>query len=399
MSAGRRWRWRAVAVAAGAAALAVTACGGSSRNAPWTPPPTLPTGWSAAASMPGPREGARAVALADGRVLLAGGDASEGRQRLADALQYDPATNAWTAVAGPPLTTFLSTMVQLQGGDVLAIGITSTGSTRTELYDPATRGWTETSGPAIVQGAALTALADGRALLCGGTGPDGEASATAALFDPAGLRWSPAAPMATARSDAAAVRLDDGRVLVVGGSGTGPVPNAVAAVEAFDPATGRWSAAASTHARLVSPSAVLMADGSVVVGSGMPIQSDTTQPAGVQRYDPGADRWTVVGRLNAGLHQPAVALSASQVLFVGIGGTSELFDTRSGRGAAVSPPYGLTDGNVFGPAMAPLGQGRILLAGGTLMRSGGHGLFVGTGVVSEAIAAAFVYDCGCSSGP
>jgi hypothetical protein len=203
--------------------------------------------------------------------------------------------------------------------------------------------------------------------------------------------------MTDARSGAAAARLADGRVLVIGGSGNGPLPNALDSAELFDPAAGQWATAALMQARHVAPSAALLADGRVLVGSGGSISPDVWRPSAVELYDPVTNGWTIAGDLNTGIHAPAVTMSASQVLFVGLGGSSELFDVPSGRATAVPSPYGLTDGNVFGAAMAPLGDGRVLLAGGTLMRSGGHGLIVGVSIDSASIAATFVYDCRCAS--
>jgi hypothetical protein len=384
---------RATAVAA--MALTVAACRSSSGPVPWTPPPSLPAGWSATASMPAPRSDDLAVTLADGRVLLVGGNDGSGLP-LGDSLLYDPAAGTWTAAASPPAAIYRASAILLEGGAVLAVGNTDTGEPRTELYEPATGAWTEAMGPAVMAGAALTALADGRALLCGGTDDHGQAIPTAELFDPVGLRWTTAASMDVARSGATAARLADGRVLVVGGAGIGPEPNALASAELFDPATDQWAAAAPMQARRPDPSAALLPDGRVLVGSGITILADRWRPGAVELYDPATNSWNLVGDVNTGLHEPAVTMSANQVLFVGPGGAGELFDVRSGRTTPVPPPYGLTDGNIFGPAVATLGAGRILLAGGTLMRSGGHGLFVGAAINSETIAAAYVYDCGCA---
>jgi hypothetical protein len=383
------------AAAAVAMALTVAACRTTSVPAPWTPPPSPPAGWSATASMPAPRSGDLAVTLADGRVLLVGGNDGSG-QPLGDSLWYDPAAGTWTATASAPAAIYRASAVLLEGGEVLVVGDTDAGEPRTELWEPATGAWTETTGPAVTAGAALAALADGKALLCGGIDDQGQAIATAELFDPVGLRWATAASMDAARSGATAARLADGRVLVVGGAGIGPEPNALASAELFDPATGQWAAAAPMQARRPDPSAALLPDGRVLVGSGITILADRWRPGAVELYDPATNAWTMVGDVSTGLHEPAMTMSANQVLFVGPGGAGELFDVRSGRTTPVPPPYGLTDGNVFGPAVGSLGAGRILLAGGTLMRSGGHGLFVGTAINSETIGAAYVYDCRCA---
>jgi Galactose oxidase, central domain/Kelch motif len=394
---GRREFVRAATAAA--VALIVAACSTVSGPASWTPPASPPAGWSNAESMPAPRGGDLAVPLADGRVLLVGGRDEIGGL-LGDALLYDPSDDAWTVAASPPTEIYLTSAVLLEGGTVLAVGNTGTGGPRTELYDPATGAWTEAAGPTAANGAALVALADGRALQCGGFDVRGEATPNAELFDLVELRWTATTSMTEARSGAAAARLADGRVLVIGGSGNGPLPNALNSAELFDPEAGQWAAAALMQARHGAPSAALLADGRVLVDSGISMTPDgygwRTSPA--ELYDPVTNGWTIAGDdLSTGIQAPALTMSASQVLFVGLGGSSELFDVPSGRATAVPSPYGLTDGNVFGAAVAPLGDGRVLLAGGTLMRSGGHGLIVGVSIDSESIAATFVYDCRCAS--
>ena len=93
------------------------------------------------------RTDADAVALADGRVLIAGGHGIDGTgalEPLASAELYDPATGTFTATGSMQVPRVFFSMVLLADGRVLvAGGLTgSFGSTTTvgsaELYDPKT---------------------------------------------------------------------------------------------------------------------------------------------------------------------------------------------------------------------------------------------------------------------
>jgi hypothetical protein len=128
--------------------------------------------FTAAASLPGPRSSAAAVALADGRVLVAGG--GDGTVSLHDALVYDPEADSWSA----------------------PMAITAGGG-----------------------GTSATLLADGRVLVAGGWDAQAQVeSPEADLFDPSTGAFSPLPPMVDGRTNHAATLLADGRVLLAGGN-------------------------------------------------------------------------------------------------------------------------------------------------------------------------------------
>jgi hypothetical protein len=66
-------------------------------------------------------------------------------------------------------------------------------------------------------GATATVLQDGRVLVAGGEGADGDTVASAELFDPASGRWTTTRSMLAIRRGHTATLLSDGRVLVAGG--------------------------------------------------------------------------------------------------------------------------------------------------------------------------------------
>jgi hypothetical protein len=96
--------------------------------------------------------------------------------------------------------------------------------------------WVPAPAPSLPYGpdSSATLLEDGRVLFAGDYG-----SGTAAeIYDPATGRWVAAAPMNIARSGHVALRLRDGRVLVVGGE-VYRVADAPATAEIYDPAATR----------------------------------------------------------------------------------------------------------------------------------------------------------------
>jgi N-acetylneuraminic acid mutarotase len=238
-------------------------------------------------------QGAQAVLLGDGRVLVVGGssDFMEVGDSSVKAELWDPATGGWhrTESLNKPRGEFAA--VPMLDGRALVTGgrnQTDQSYSSTYIYDPALETWTKAGllGTARTAPAAAV-LPDGRVLIAGGyfrikpswghgtepgtvlaasrpsshlgsglAGPRvadidppnvGAALATAELFDPSSGTWSATDSMTYARSGAAAVTLADGRILVVGsvGSDSGVTfdDRAVESAEIYDPVTGRFSLA------------------------------------------------------------------------------------------------------------------------------------------------------------
>lgn len=94
----------------------------------------------------------------------------------------------------------------------------------------------------------MTTLADGSVLLTGGAASGGVRLTTAGIHNPDFNVWTPASPMSTGRGAASAVLLDDGSFLV--GGGFSNVGRAIDAVERFRP----WLRAGKDAEELKSPS-------------------------------------------------------------------------------------------------------------------------------------------------
>ena len=171
--------------------------------------------WRLTASLLTGRWKHTATLLADGRVLVAGG--FNGGQ-LASAELYDPASETWTATAGPmTLGRYHHLATLLPSGRVL---ITGGPTASAELFNPATGTFAATGSPPLALGIETTAtlLPNGRMLAVGGfNGPT-----VSFFYDPATGAWTAGPALAPGRDTHAATLLLDGRVLVAGGT---PAPN------------------------------------------------------------------------------------------------------------------------------------------------------------------------------
>ncbi len=142
--------------------------------------------------------------------------------------------------------------------------------------------------------ASVTALADGRVLVAGGSGSS-NANATAELFDPRTGIFSTVGSMNTPRYAHAAVRLLSGQLLLAGGSYGGWNGGALSGSELFDPASQRFTPTGSMARERLQPSLLLLQSGEVLAIGGM---DRSGNPVGeIELYDPAAQAWRVIGRL------------------------------------------------------------------------------------------------------
>jgi large repetitive protein len=158
---------------------------------------------------------ATATLLRSGQVLLAGGG-------TAAAELYNPATNAWTATGSMSTIRQGAAAVLLPDGDVLVTGgNTPDGGaslSSAELYDPATGKWSTTGSMNDARdGATATVLPDGTVLAAGGCDAcsNQPALASTEIFD--GSFWFPITSMTQPRVFQTATALPDGSVLLAGG--------------------------------------------------------------------------------------------------------------------------------------------------------------------------------------
>jgi len=219
----------------------VLLAGGESSNTPFVPlagceiyDPVTQT-FSAAASMEKERSFAAGVLLPDGRVLVTGGQGLEGTTFVFrdDAEIYDPVDDLWTL-----LTSKLSqarsahAMRVAPDGTVVVVGGDSS-TPGADRWDPSTGEFTPLVPTPLHPHyfAATTPLSGGRLLLVGGINTVGTT-----IWDPAIGFLNGLNAQAGERSFATATPLPDGRVVIVGGLDLTVLPTLIhGSIEIFFP--------------------------------------------------------------------------------------------------------------------------------------------------------------------
>jgi hypothetical protein len=221
------------------------------------------------------RGGESVTRLQDGRVLFAGGTsiADNAGQlavtQLATAELYDPATGQFSPTGSMSHARSEQTATLLADGDVLIAGGQGNASgmdSTAELYDPNTGTFRPTGALTEARWqATATPLIDGRVLIVGGYGNNPAQQASAELYDPNTGEFSPTGSMTTDRSGYTATLLPDGHVLIAGGlSGS----TSLATAELYDPATGKFSLTGSMTTGRDGHTATLLSDGRVLIAGG-----------------------------------------------------------------------------------------------------------------------------------
>jgi len=233
-----------------------------------------------------------------------------------------------------------------------ALVLASAGNARAELL-------TKVPVPSnVAGGCALTPLADGRALITGGSDATTKmTTSTAEVFDPASKTWSAVTRMSIARDGHAAVRLPSGSVLVMGGNA---LSGTLSSSELYDPATGAWTTVGSVSRGTLSPMTVL-SDGRAAT-----IVADrfaTTFPS-FELFNPTTRTWSYSEAPTLLHKEPALApLSAGGLLVMSQAGVERF---EAGEWTEL-PPMAVRRL----PGMLTLKDGRVLVVGGGTSSAGG----------------------------
>jgi hypothetical protein len=338
------------------------------------------SGFSLTGNMSEARSGHTATLLANGKVLIVGGDAS--------AELFDPASRTFTPTGSMTTSRSRPTATLLANGTVLIAGGFGSGTSQlprlssAELYDPGSGTFTATGSMAV--GRVLhtaTLLDDGRVLIAGGTdasGGGGAATATAELYDPSTGTFTLTGSMASERAHHTATVLASRKVLIVGGwnghaaDAADDPPWDPLFAELFDPSSGSCTASGSMSTTRIGSSAIRLANGKVLVLGGVPslqnVHQQPPDPQYAEIYDPAAGTFSSAGNftlsrsgytatlltngtvLIAGGEQPGVAMTSADLLDPATG-------TLSTTGGLVIARTGATS--------TLLNDGRVLVTGGT----------------------------------
>ncbi len=330
--------------------------------------------WEVTSSMKTNRATHTATKLADGRVLVAGGDnCGNSTCNTATAEIYDPTTGAWIQTGSLNTGRIYHKAILLPNGQVLvAGGGTSSGElSSAELYNPSTGAWTPTGSMSVTRVFnTITLLQNGKVLVAGGRAPSGGAFSSAELYDPATGAWTPTGSMSVARTFHSATLLPNGKVLVAGGGGSQGNGPFLASAELYDPATGAWTPTGYMKmARSGDHMAVLLSNGQVLVAGGCNGYGCTPLTS-AELYNPATGTWTPTGSMNMG-HSgggfiPYALLPNGQVLIAGgtypgsYSGSTELYNPDTGTWIFTGSMNTARGFNT----LTLLSNGQVLVAGG-----------------------------------
>src|ERR1700722_3967882 len=283
--------------------------------------------FAAASPMKDAREDHTATILPGGKILVAGGEGASGRA-LSSAELYDPVSGTFSAAASKMDTaraehtaTLISGCNCPADGKILIVGgraaTASLGTTlrSAELYDPATGKFTATGAMKATRARhSATLIAGGplagNVLIAGGTSDEGGGDvATAELYDPATGQFTSTGRMSTPRENHSATWLSPsvvsgalaGNVLIAGGGDAGAASDSA---EVFNPQTAAFSPVGAMSTARTLQSAVLLANGKVLIAGGQ--SSDTEFLQSAELFDPAHATFAATGAMQ-NLHAGATA--------------------------------------------------------------------------------------------
>ena len=348
-----------------------------------------PSAFTPTGSMITPRYLHTATLLADGRVLIAGGE-MEGTIGMFNVLSsaeiYDPATGTFTATGNMTTPRAYHTATLLPNGKVLIAGgqlfnyltggVAQPTLLTAELYDPDT-GTFSATGNLTTSRASHTAtlLNNGTVLIAGGLqGPPTVYVASAVVFLASAEIYDPSTGIFTATGNMTGVWSDtatllaNGKVLITRDDNVTPLY--VSSADLFDPSSGTFTSAGYLNVNHTGPTATLVANGKVLIAGGDCGDGSCGATVIAELYDPATGAFSS-NKMTVGREQnTATLLSDGKVLIAGgigggiananIGGTAEIYNPGAGTFAATG---NMTTSRALHTATM-LGDGRVLIAGG-----------------------------------
>ncbi len=206
----------ATLLAGGMVLIAGGAAGGSAASSARLYDATAAT-FTATGSMTSPRAYHTAILLPSGKVLLAGGEGNTvPNPTLASADLYDPSAGTCTATGSMTVARAYHTATLLNNGKVLVAGgsASQVGTLASaDLYDPGAGIFTATGSMTVARSQhTATLLSNGKVLIAGG------GVASTELYDPSTGTFTATGNMTEVRSQHTANLLPSGMVLIAGGS-------------------------------------------------------------------------------------------------------------------------------------------------------------------------------------
>jgi hypothetical protein len=334
-----------------------SASAGASPSASIAAPTMAPGSYVILGRLGASHSGGVIEALADGRVLLAGGQEYSQGPVMESCELYDPVLRQFYPGAPMAIPAAFALSTRLSDGRVLIVG--GFGDPQAaQLFDPKSSTFALTGSPQwqVDYSMRAASLNNGNAIIIGGPPGDYSNGRRAQLYDAASGTFRPTGSM-VARRDLffTATTLADGRVLVTGGMVRHEEYGEVLrTAEIYDPATGKFTATGSMGVPRSSHVATLLSDGRVLIFGGT---DDVADLGSAEVFDPKDGRFHPVSPMVIERPSGALVLADGRLIIFG-GGESEvamyLSDPDIGSSQALgSVPYGP---GLIAPVLVPGGQ-------------------------------------------
>ena len=324
-----------------------------------------PGTFAATGNMNTPRHLHTATLLADGRVLMAGGN-SFAQKTESSAELYDPRNNSFTVTGNMVTRRSGHTATLLPDGRVLIAGGYDSGALASaEIYNPGTGTFSATGAMAAAQyRATATLLQNGKVLLAGWCSGHFGCSKDAELYDPETGTFAATGDMNFAGVHTATL-LANGKVLITRGSDV----DYASWAELYDASKGAFSETGHPTTTSFDATATLLMNGKVLLAGGH-IGDGYSASFVAELYDPATGAFSRTGDLTSGHQHTTTLLPDGGVLFAGgqtvRGDSAEIYDSRQG---AFSRTASMTVARELHTATL-LNDGRVLIAGGNHPVSG-----------------------------
>lgn len=284
--------------------------------------------WAPAAAMGSQRDEGRAASLG-GYIYHVGGANRDDYPYLNSTLRYSPSTDSWSRMAGIPFPVtdptdapdgsgIASHSVVALGGYIYSIGGTNgTGSlASTWRYDPKADSWQQMASMKFGRCYVAAAVLGRKIYAVGGSltpaGPGGPGGGPGALssvevYDPASDSWRLSKSTTVVARSSHALGVVNGVLFAFGGEDGGRSSISFDSAERYDPAADKWSLVSPMSLPRSQASAAVVGGHLLAVG-GYNDLTDVGWTSTVERYDPEADSWTFVASFPLERQYPTTAV-------------------------------------------------------------------------------------------